>query len=169
MNATEYIRRQIAGARRVSDGVTSDLTDEMLNWTPPGTANPISAILAHVISGEDRFIQTVIQGKPTLWETQNWAEKMGVSVAPRRGANWEEYRGRKLSLGPFKAYEDAVRAATDAYLDTLTEEELDRKVIFNNEERLVGDMLALLVTHATQHAGEIAALKGIQGAKGLPY
>ncbi len=169
MNTMEYIRRQIAGVRQVSDGVTSDLTDEMLNWTPPGTANPISAILAHIIGSEDRFIQAVIQGKPTLWETQNWADKIGVSVTPRRGANWEGYRGRHLSLDSLNAYQGAVRAATEAYLKTLTEEELDRKVIFNNEERLVGDMLALLVTHVTQHAGEIAALKGIQGARGLPY
>lgn len=169
MDVKEYIRRQIAGAWRVSDAVTSDLTDELLNWTPPGTANPISSILAHIIGGEDRFIQTVIQGKPSLWESQNWAEKIGVGVVPRRGANWEEYRGRRLSVDAFRAYQEASRAATDAYVMTITEGELDRKVVFNNEERLVGDMLALLVTHITQHAGEIAALKGIQGAKGLPY
>jgi hypothetical protein len=30
-------------------------------------------------------------------------------------------------------------------------------------------VLAMMVVHASAHAGEIAALKGIQGVKGLPF
>lgn len=169
MGTKEYIRRQVAAVRRVTDGVVGDITGDLLNWMPPGTANPVSSTFAHFLGSEDRFIQAVIQGKPTIFESQGWAEKLGVGVLPRRGANWEEYRDRTISLDVLKAYQEAVRAATAAYLETLTEEELERKVIFNGEERLVGDMLALLVTHTTQHVGEIAALKGVQGAQGLPY
>lgn len=169
MDVKEYIRLQIAGVRRVTDGVLGDITSGLLNWMPPGTANPIRAIFAHFLGSEDRFIQEVIQGKPTIFESQGWAEKLGVSVLPRRGANWEQCRDREISLDALKAYQEAVRSATSAYLETITEEELDRKVIFHGEERLVGDMLALLVTHTTQHVGEIAALKGVQGAQGLPY
>lgn len=169
MDVKEYIRRQIASVRRVTDGVIADIDGELLNWMPPGTANPVSSTFAHFLGGEDRFIQAIIQGKPTIFESQGWADKLGVSVLPRRGANWEEYRDRTISLDVLKAYQEAVRASTAAFLETLTEEELDRKVIFYGEERLVGDMLTLLVTHTTQHVGEIAALKGIQGAQGLPY
>ncbi len=86
MDVKEYYQRQIAAVRRVTDGVVDDLTDELLNWMPPGTANPISSTLAHLIGSEDRFIQTIIQGKPAIFESQNWAEKLGVSVVPRKGA-----------------------------------------------------------------------------------
>ncbi len=169
MIAREFIRRQVAGAWRVYDAVTSDLTEEQFNWAPPGTANPISATVAHIIGGADRFINAVIQGKPSLWESQKWSDKVGVGVTPTRGANWEPYLGTQFSLEPFKAYKAAVQASIDAYLETLTEADLDRKVLFHGEERIVGDMLALMVTHITQHSGDVSTLKGIQGAKGLPY
>jgi uncharacterized damage-inducible protein DinB len=65
-------------------------------------------------------------------------------------------------------YQSAVRAATDAYLSTLTPEELERNVEFAGGERTVADMLLLACSHSLGHNGEIAALKGIQGAKGLP-
>jgi hypothetical protein len=34
---------------------------------------------------------------------------------------------------------------------------------------LVADVLAALVRHTMLHLGEIAALKGMQGARGLPF
>jgi len=57
--------------------------------------------------------------------------------------------------------------ATDAYLAALTQPELERKVKFAGGERTVADMLILCVAQAQGHMGEIAALKGIQGVKGL--
>lgn len=168
MDAKQIVQMQIAAAWRTSDGATSDLTNELLNWTPPGTANPISATLAHIIGGEDLFVQTVIQGKPRIWEAAKWGEKIGVDVLPRPGAGWEEYRGRELSISPFKTYQEVVRAATNSYLETISPEELERGVNFAGRELSVAGVLVMLVIHITEHAGEIATLKGIQGAKGLP-
>jgi hypothetical protein len=51
----------------------------------------------------------------------------------------------------------------------LTAEELDRRVLFLDKERRVADVLAMLVVHNLSHAGEIAALKGVQGAAGLAF
>ena len=66
-------------------------------------------------------------------------------------------------------YAAAVGAATDNYIATLTTKELDRLVPIMGQEWPVADVLALLVVHASGHLGEIAALKGIQGVKGLPF
>ena len=59
------------------------------------------------------------------------------------------------------------RLPGDAYLATLTAAELDRKVAFAGGERTVAEMLLLAASQSLSHAGEIAALKGVQGAKGL--
>lgn len=58
-------------------------------------------------------------------------------------------------------------AATDAFLATLTAEALDRKVKFAGGERTVADMLILSASQSLGHIGEIAALKGVQGVKGM--
>lgn len=167
MDTKEFIRRQIEAAWRTSDEVVANLADDALNWTPPGSANTISATLAHILGGEDTFIQAILQGKPRIWETQNWGEKFGVEATPAPKTHWEEYRGRAFSVGLFKDYQQVVRAATRSYLERLSEAELDRKIFFAGSERTVAWMLILLVIHIVEHSGEIAALKGIQGVQGL--
>jgi hypothetical protein len=169
MNAIEYIQRQLAGMRRLCDAPLQGLTDEQFNWCPPGLTNPISAILVHALTAEDRFVQQVLQGKPRIWETEGWAEKIGLPIPPGGGRGWDEVRGAALSLAPVLQYQQAVRTATDAYLATLTPADLDRSVTLFNGERPAAEVFALLVTHSTGHAGEIAALKGVQGVKGLPF
>jgi hypothetical protein len=50
----------------------------------------------------------------------------------------------------------------------LTAEDLDRKVKLGQRELTAAELLILAANQSLSHAGEIAALKGIQGAKGLP-
>ncbi len=168
MDAKEYIIRQFRWARRQSDSVLLDVSEEQFNWTPPGTVSPISAIFLHMVTIEDAYIQEAILGKARLWDEQGWEEKIG-SRAPWRGENWDDLRGKPLTLDDVAQFQETVRAATDAYIETLTPEELDRRVLFEGRERRIGDMLSMLVVHNLSHAGEIAALKGVQGAAGLSF
>lgn len=169
MNAKEYIHCQIASVRHLSDVVVQDVTDEQFNWAPPGTANSISATLVHMFIGEDRIIHTVLQGKPPVWAADGWDKRIGLSAPPAQGANWDHVSKEAPSIGQVVAYGQAIRAETDAYLAGLTAEELNRMVSFLGSERPVGDVLAMLVSHTMHHAGEICAVKGIQGVKGLPF
>jgi hypothetical protein len=57
----------------------------------------------------------------------------------------------------------------DEYIATLTDEELARKVQSIGGEQPIASVLALIVIHAAGHYGEVAALKGAQGGKGLPF
>ncbi len=168
MDVRDYIRLQIEVAHRSCDGIISDLTDDLLNWVPPGQANTVSATLAHILGGEDRFIHVLLQDKPRIWDAQGWSEKIGVAGPPRPGSGWEDFKGLRLSMDAFRAYGEAVRAGTRAYLENLESEDLERKVNFAGSDRSVAEVLAMLVNHMIEHSGEIAALKGIQGAKGLP-
>jgi hypothetical protein len=169
METTEYIRQLITAVRHQTDDSMKDTTVEQFNWTPPGTANPISAVFVHLLNSEDFFVQTVMQGKPRLWDEGSWGQKIGVKNTPGYGGNWEEFKQLNLSLEPVLAYQQVVRVATDAYLDKLTPDKLESKVKFADGESTVAAVFTLLACHTLCHAGEIAALKGAQGGKGLPY
>ncbi len=169
MDTIAFIRQLIDSVHHQTDDSMQDMTVEQFNWTPPGTASPISAILVHLLNGEDFFFQAVIQGKPKLWETGGWAEKTGVKNTPNTGGNWEEFKQMNLALEPVLEFQSAVRAAEDSYLEKLTPDELELKVKYSGGEPSVADMIIYVTCHSLSHAGEIAALKGCQGVKGLPY
>ncbi len=169
MDVKTYIQQQMANVRRQIDAVVKDTTDEQFNWPPPGTINPISAILIHMLAGEDYFIQTILQGKSRCWEVQEWGRKIGIQTPPEPGRSWDEFKTVKILVVPVLAYEEMIRGATDNYLADLTAEELDRQVNFAGSVLPVAEVLMTLVVHIASHAGEIAAVKGMQGIKGLPF
>jgi len=169
MDIKTYFQNQMANVRRQVDVVVEGITDEQFNWPPPGTISPISAILIHMVVGEDYFIQNVIQGKALYWEDSQWGRKIGVQTTPEQGRSWEEFKTIKVLVAPVLAYMQAIRIATDSYLADLSMDELDRRVNFAGNEIPVSEMLMTLVVHSASHAGEIAAVKGMQGIKGLPF
>jgi hypothetical protein len=69
----------------------------------------------------------------------------------------------RVDITPLLEYQQQVWAATDAYLANLAPAELERMVKFAGGERSLADMLMLTASHTLGHAGEISALKGIQG------
>jgi hypothetical protein len=163
MDTFEFIRNMFAGSHRQIDAAMKDMTADQFNWVPTGTANPISATYIHSLNSEDFFVQAVLQGKPRLWEETNCAEKTGIVKTPGYGGGWEEFKHMRVEIATLLEYQQAVWAATEAYLARLTPAELDRKVKFAGGERSVGDMLILSASHTLGHAGEISALKGVQG------
>ena len=168
MDVIEYIRRQMAGMRRSINGNMQNMSGELFNYPSPGTANTISATYVHLIYSEDHFVQEILQDKTTVWDSGQWSEKVGIPKPPDIGEDWSAFKRQQLPVQPQLDYAAAVWAATDAYLDTLSAEDLDRYVQFAGGERTVADMLLLATSQALGHNGEIAALKGVQGAKGLP-
>jgi uncharacterized damage-inducible protein DinB len=168
MEAREFIQAQFASVRQGFDGILSDLTDEQLNWTPPGMTNVISATLVHIFASEDLFVQTLLQGKPRVWEA-GWAAEIGSPPPPVPNKGWEEFRSVKLSVASIVAYGQAVRAATDSCLASLSAADLDRPIDFFGHEMTVAGVLALSARHTSEHAGEISGLKGVFGVKGLPF
>ncbi len=168
MDAIEYIKGEMAGVRRLISGIMKDMPPEVFNWSSPGTCNTISATFLHLLNAEDQFVQDVLQGKPTVWESGGWSEKTGVQKPPSIGEDWSEFKHRQTKIQPIMDYMSAVFAATDTYLADLTPEDLDRTVQFAGKERTFANILQLSVSQSHNHLGEIAALKGCQGLKGLP-
>jgi hypothetical protein len=163
-----YVVREFAAMRRHLDALVEGLTADELAWTPPGTANAIGATLLHLISGEDRLVQVVLQGRPTLWETGQWAEQVGIAMLPVRGHDWSGVDLHTLRPTALFAYVEAVQQATTRYLATLTDADLDATIDVYGQIQPRAEALISIVIHNVSHASEIAALKGLQGRRGRP-
>jgi uncharacterized damage-inducible protein DinB len=164
-----YIRRQFEQVRIHVDAAMQDMTDDLFNWIPPGTLNPISATFLHLTTAEDDFIQLTIQRKEPIWEEQEWSVKTGVITPPGPRRGWNEFKGARVSYLPLMDYQKEVRSSTDAYIARLTDEELERHVNMFGNETSIANVLTTMVAHSSCHAGEISAIKGMYGVMGFPY
>jgi hypothetical protein len=175
MDVLDYIKGSIADAHRFNDIAASELTEEIGLWQPSGTANTIQALVAHMTTGEDNAINRAIRNgeklsepgasNSSLFVSKGWSKELGIP--PERGGQWT--KGWNLNLDAFQAYRKAVHKETDAWLETLAEDDLDREVFWFNGPNTVGGLLRMVVIHhQLLHSGEISTLKGLQGLKGLP-
>jgi hypothetical protein len=73
-------------------------------------------------------------------------------------------------LAELQDYGKAVSAATDAFLDSISDADLDRPIDFFGRKESMGWVIAdTVLVHVAFHSGEIASLKGVMGLKGLPW
>jgi hypothetical protein len=168
MDAKTYLTYQFASLRYLVDAALSGLTHEQLTWIPPGTANPIGLTALHMLATEDKYL-SLLRGKEQLWHTQNWSGTFNLAEPPGFGLDWTVSRQATLTVETILAYQVVLRVEMDFYLDALAPEALEFPVKFQTDHDRVVDVLTLLVSHALIHAGEIAALKGVYGVKGLPF
>jgi hypothetical protein len=171
MKVQDAIRQQLGFWHGITDSMLGDCADVLHKTTPDSKANSIAVTYAHVVTSEDGIVHGMIEGKPTIFETGGWAAKTGVPAPPGGPGLTPEWAASiKMDLPAFQEYAKQVYAYTDAYLAALSDEELDRKMQGPLGETTVGWITSvLLATHYPGHAGEIAALKGVHGLKGLPF
>ena len=172
MNVQSAVQQQLGFWHGTLGQVLSDCSEDALNKSVPGAKiNSIASIYAHTVIAEDVIVHAMMQGKPALAQAQGWEAKTGITfpgVPPMMTDEWA--RALKMNLAPFQEYAAAVFAASDAYVAGLSDAEMERKVQGPAGETTVGWFVVnILATHVPQHTGEIAALKGIYGAKGLPF
>ncbi len=150
------------------DLVMQDVTAAMRDWMPPGNANPIGSIYSHAVGLEDLYVQRLIQNHPLLWETGEWAARLGHDIPPNE---WNIHKLLPMDLAVFDEYKHAIFENSKAFVRSLSADDLDRDIPFpgRNWSMNVAQLLAITIAHTTGHAGEIAILKGMQGGKGLPY
>lgn len=169
MDARDLLRGQLTWVHQLLDGTMSDCSQETADFQGEGwTVNPISAIYAHIALTQDGIVHGLVQGRPTLLESDGWAERLGIEPAgPRDASSWAD---KRFDLATVRAYATAVQAATDAFLAEAGDDVLERAMETPMGEQRAIDMLANVgVTHVASHWGEIAALRGVRGEKGLPF
>ncbi|MCC6628853.1 MAG: DinB family protein [Chloroflexi bacterium] len=168
MEAQEYIQHQWAAVRRTADAVLTDIDDAQLNYQPPGTASSAGVALVHLLTGEDYFVNVLMRGQTRLWESEGWATRTGITL-PASGGSWEEFKRCHFALDAVRLYAEAVRSSIDSYLATLTDDDLRRLVVFRDAPISIAALIGRMFIHTASHSGEIAAVRGFQGARGLPF
>lgn len=133
---------------------------------PDSTINSIGAIYAHTVFGEDGMLNGLVRGQTPVYYAQGWAGKIGLEMPQ---GSMEPDWNVSLDLDLFREYAQHVYAATYQYLDTASDEDLDKIVDagFAPPMPARSFMANLLAWHIATHQGEISALKGVQGLNGL--
>lgn len=171
MSTLDFIRRTLKRMHNDYDQSIADLTVEQLNWKAGERGLPLSFILWHYVRTEDNIVNYVLQGKPTQWLEGGWNERFGLHKAAQgTGMSHEEAQALRIdSLGDWQKYQSSVWKATDAFLDSLTEETLQEMTTVKPlgempKESAIGMMC---LTHGFTHLGEIQHLRGLMGLKGM--
>ena len=185
MEMKELIQTGLGNVKRSIDRTLDGLTPAELKWQPRPDANSIGLILFHIARSEDSSVQFRLQGKPQLWESEKWYQKLGKDAKDTGGHYTAEQVNAFVvpNLKDLLEYAEAVRKQTLKYLKDLTPADFDNKVNLPpmgppptampagtpNQPRpspyrdmTVGSFLMMNVTHFAQHTGEISYLRGLQ-------
>lgn len=168
MNAIELLRGQLKAAHQFLDMTIADCTPEAAkrkdeNWN----IKPIATIYAHIAASEDMMVNTMIRGGTPVLARNGWSDKLGIKDPSPTLDSLDDF---SAPIPTVREYAAAVFKETDEFLANASEDELSREI-----ETPIGKMPAItflaniVATHCPGHWGEIAALKGVQGLKGLPF
>jgi len=177
-SAVDLLRQQVRIAHDIMDATMADVTPEQAHWTPPGVANPLGATYAHCVVSEDFVVNGMFRRQAPL-AAAAWAARTGLSEpmpAPGSPA-WSDYaawtRRVSVDLDSLREYARAVHAETDAYLASLSDADLahalDLSALGLGQQTVASALTLLLLNHIGTETGEIACLKGLQGARGYPF
>ncbi|OAI39730.1 hypothetical protein AYO38_07125 [bacterium SCGC AG-212-C10] len=171
MDARALLRSQFSQAKFVLDLVLNDCDEALLAWLPDGANIQTGAtILAHIVADADFLVNAGALNRPMVIQTGDWAQRAGVPApsGPLMTGDW--IAGVNLNLAGIRDYANEVFASIDEGLANAPDAVLDAE-----RETPMGKITTLQflgtigVYQIAEHTGEIAALKGIQGKRGLPF
>ena len=169
MDVKTTLQQQMQAMHGTLEAAIGDCSPEVLARKLPGsTINSIGAVYAHTIFSEDGILNGLVRGGTPVYFAGGWAPKCGLDM-PQGGM--EPDWAVTLPLDAFRQYAAAVYQATDEYLASASDAELDRVIDPGFAPPMpVRSLVAnLLAWHAATHQGEISALKGVQGFNGLDF
>ena len=165
MDLRRYIRNELNNVKRATARSIEGLSRHEQVWRPGPECNSIGLILFHQARLEDATVQGMNQGKPQIWESEKWYQKLNLPIDDT-GSHYtpEQVASFPLpELRDLQAYADAVRTQTLEYLKDIPLEEFDKTInIPRFGDVTIGAMFAFTIVHLAEHAGEISYLRGVQ-------
>jgi uncharacterized damage-inducible protein DinB len=164
MDARDLLVDQFGRIHELYASVVDDLSLEQAHRRPDGTGNPIAWLLWHTARVQDDHVVGLSGGRQA-WQ-DGWAERFGLPFEENDigyGHSSDEVdKVRVEKLQDLADYHEAVHQLTLAYLDSLTDDELDRVVDRNwNPPVTAGVRIVSLVGDCLQHLGQAAYVKGL--------
>lgn len=154
----------LSGDRRTGVGPEAGVTHEQLVFRIDGSSNTIAWLLWHLTRIQDDHVADVA-GTEQVWTADGWADRFGLPFADEAtgyGQSAREVGEVTPSPELLSGYFEAVHSRTVAYLDGLSDEDLDRVV----DERwdppvTLGVRLLSVIGDGLQHAGQAAYVLGV--------
>ena len=142
-----------------------NLSQETLHRTPSDDTNSIAWLAWHLTRVQDDHVMN-LANRPLAWVEEGWHERFGMSSENDFGTGWtsEQVRAFKVESAQLLLdYHSAVVKRSQEYLATVKADDLDRVLDEPqwDPRPTVGVRLVSLVSDNTQHAGQIAYLRGL--------
>ena len=173
----KLLKEQLAMAHEVLEGTIEGTGEDHAHFQKIGTALPVGAAYGHAVFSEDGFASMLGKTQPLFMS--EYKDKPGFSEPmPGPSDDWSKQHADwskkvKVDLAKARTYAKAVYAATDKYLDTLTDDNLTDEIDFSSwgmgKKPLSWALSMVVIGHINNLAGEISAIKGVQGLKGYPF
>jgi len=165
----DFIRETIHPQHERWDGAVSDLSPEQIHYHP-GVGNHIGFIVWHYVRTEDNVVQFVFQNRqPPVWLQGGYDQAFGLPrTAQGTGMPAEEAARLRLPAAEqWMPYQRAVWQATDAWLASVTEADLQRPVLIRpfGEIPILTALRQILISHGYMHLGQVYHLRTLQGLK----
>lgn len=153
MTTLDYIRRGISAGYGLTMALIDDMAESPLQSPTSNGGNHPLWVLGHLAYSESNIVEHIIKGNenPLI----EWKPVFGAASEPT--VNPDDYP----SWVDVRAKADEVRANTMAFLDTLTEADLEtptknpppgREDFFGT----IGACLLVMTLHPTMHRGQVA-------------
>ena len=141
------------------------LTPEERRFQPIPDSHHIDFAVWHMARVEDNWLNRFAQCTANVWNRDGWPERLDL---PERDSGYEFTAQQVRDLPAFDidelmSYYDSVRAATLAYLDSISEDDLETCPHPDSRPGYtVGKMFSHVIVEESQHTGQVAYLRGIQ-------
>ncbi|MBP7832437.1 MAG: DinB family protein [Candidatus Levybacteria bacterium] len=172
MNAVDLLKLQFKNAHETLEGTMNDVGPEVAHVRELGKALPVGAAYSHAVCSEDILLSKFVAQKDTIMKDP---ESIGLSELMPGFDEWDKHamwaQNVTVDLEKFRKYAKEVYAATDSYLETLKDEDLDADIEMGQfgKHKLGFVLSAFFLLHIANLTGEISAAKGLQGLKGYPF
>lgn len=164
MSTLAYMKKSIDFTHRALTDARKG-TPEQLHFVPENGSHSIAWCLWHTARIEDLIINARTRNAPQVWN-QEWADRIGLPFEGF-GTNMSDEEAHAIRIKDVDAlaeYQQAVWDQTSAYLDSITDEELEREIPSRTGTETVGEGIFLhMIGHFNGHRGEINTLRGMQG------
>jgi uncharacterized damage-inducible protein DinB len=140
------------------------LTDEQIAQAPGPEANTIGWLVWHLTRIQDDHVAGVA-GTEQVWTAVGWYDRFALPFPPAEhgyGHGPEQVAAVRPTEELLIGYHDAVHAATQAYVRTLTDADLDRVVDTDWDPPVtLGVRLVSVISDDLQHVGQAAYVRGL--------
>jgi hypothetical protein len=166
----EAFTDQFGRIRELVQQLTEGLSDDVGGYRPDAEANSIDWLVWHLSRIQDDHVAG-LAGTEQAWTAGGWYQRFGLPFPPEAhgyGHSSADVAAVRVPADLLDGYHADVHAASLAYAERLTAEELGRVVDTAWDPPVTaGVRLVSLIGDCLQHAGQAAYVRGLAERAGI--